>query len=105
MSSFNLLLLDVLSTLQCQIAANLSFLFPHLQFEQCLDLVFYFVSLVLCVLQKAEKYGIMKQSDLHRVPSFIKEHCITGFYYIQNCIIPENHNLDGEGMCFHWDSF
>lgn len=62
--------------LQCQIAANLSLLFPHLQFEQCLDLVFNFVSLVIRVLQKAEKYGIMKQSDLHRIPSFIKEHCI-----------------------------
>ena len=79
MSFFYLLLLDepfISSVLQCQITANLSFLFQHLGFEQCLDLVFYFVSLVLFVLQKAEKYGIMKQSDLHRIPSFIKQHCI-----------------------------
>lgn len=24
---------------------------------------------------------------------------------LHTCIIPENHNFDGTGMYFHWDSF
>lgn len=64
MSSFDLLLLDVpliSSILQCKITANTGFLFQHLGFEQCLNLVLCFVPLALYILQKAEKYDIMKQ--------------------------------------------
>lgn len=68
--------MDLLSCLFSNVKLQQTyFLLQHLGLEQCLDLVFYFVSLVF-VSQKTQKYGIMKQSDLHRIPSFLKEHCV-----------------------------